>query len=64
MNLSDVEYPLRVVVESVHYCIWSNHKTSSMKPSEVKQKVAELFGDDLTEKAFDILRGMYVPANG
>lgn len=55
MKLSEIEYPLRLVVETVSYCFWSNPVTSSLKAGEMKAKLSGIYGPELVEEAIKIL---------
>ena len=57
MIISEVEYPLRLCVEMLHYCSWSNKKTENMKASEIKEKLGIFFTEDQITEALKILCG-------
>ena len=57
MNYSDIEYPLRLCVEMMHYCAWSNEKTKEITPSELYEKLSEFFTEEQIQESRKILCG-------
>jgi len=57
MNISDIEYPLRLCVETIHYCIISNPVTEDKRFSEIQESLYEIFGKEMVDKANAILQG-------
>ena len=43
MDISKIEYPLRVCVELLNYLIWSCKKTEDLKYSEIKALLLNFF---------------------
>ena len=50
-----IEYPLRLCVEMLHYCFWSNEKTQAKKVSEIKTMLLGVFTEEEISKAQKIL---------
>jgi hypothetical protein len=57
MIYSDVEYPLRLCVELMHYCAISNNKTNEIKSSELREKLKFFFTEDEIKQAGNLLCG-------
>ena len=57
MKLSEIEYPLRLCVEMLHFACWSCKKTEELKGSEIKELLANFFTSDQIEKATNIMIG-------
>lgn len=57
MTLSEIEYPLRLCVELLHFSVWSCNKTENMKYSEIKELLLRFFSEDQIIKAQEILSG-------
>ena len=56
MGLTDIEYPLRLCVELMHYAgVGANGKTVDMKVDEVKDSMRVFFTDEEIEEAQRIL---------
>ena len=65
MRLSDVEYPLRLCVELLHYAgMGAGGKTDDMTASEIKKAVGVFFPIEDIEKAQRILTGDYPTPRG
>lgn len=56
-TLSDIEYPLRLCVEMMHYCAWSNEKTKGITPSELYENLGLFFSEEQIEESRKILCG-------
>ena len=56
-DLDQLEYPLKLCVEMLHYCAFSCEKTQELKASEIRIKLAEFFGDEMVAKAVSIVTG-------
>jgi hypothetical protein len=61
MNSEELPYPLRLVVETLNYCVWSNPITQDMRCSEILELLKAVYGDDLCAQAEKTLRGEKVP---
>ena len=57
MQLRDVEYPLRLCVEMLHYCAIFNELTKDKSSSEVKEMLKAFFTDEQIEESFKLLCG-------
>jgi hypothetical protein len=57
MQLSEIKYPLRLVVEILYYCIWNNPKTNDVKLAEIKEHLLFFFTEEELDKARLILEG-------
>ena len=55
MLLSEIEYPLRLCVEMLHYSTFSCGKMQHLQASEIKSKLAEFFGEEMVEQAVSIV---------
>jgi len=56
MDISKIEYPLRVCVELLNYLIWSCKKTEDLKYSEIKALLLNFFSEEDIAKAQNILK--------
>jgi len=45
------KYPLRLCVEMLHYCFWSNEKTQDKKASEIKTMLLEFFTQEQIDES-------------
>ena len=59
MKVSELPYPLRLVVETMHYCTFTNPITQDIKCSELKAALVALYGESLVEDSLRALRGEY-----
>ena len=59
-GLSDIEYPLRLCVEMLHYCSFSK-KTETMTPSEIRAQLEVFFTLDQIDQSVGILSSDYAP---
>jgi len=57
MIYSEIEYPLRLCVEMLHFCFWSNAKTENKKASEIKTMLLNFFTQEQMDEARKILSG-------
>lgn len=57
MLLSEIEYPLRLCVELLHFSVWSCKKTENMKYSQIKELILQFFDEDQIVEAQNILSG-------
>lgn len=57
MKFSEIKYPLRLCVEMLNYCFWSNKKTTEKKPSEIKTILLEFFTQEQINESIKILTG-------
>ncbi len=57
MNYYDIKYPLRLCVEMIHYCAWSNEKTKEIKPSELYKELEVFFTKEQIQESRKILCG-------
>ncbi len=57
MFSNKIDYPLRLCVEMMHYCGWSNKKTENMTSSEIKEKLSIFFTEEEIIQAQKILCG-------
>lgn len=58
MTLQDIPYPQRLIVELLHYAVWSCEKTQNMKSSEIKAAMAVFFTEAQIAEAQAYLEGM------
>lgn len=56
-RVADIPYPLRLVVETIHYCVFLNPVTGDMKCGDLLPLIARIYGDDLVKQAGEILSG-------
>lgn len=61
MYLPEIKYPLRLCVEMMHYCTWSNEKTAEIRPSELLVNLEVFFSKELIEESRKILCGEITP---
>ena len=60
MNLNEIEYPLRLCVELMHYAaLGAGGKTDDRTASEIKNDVGRFFTNEQIEKAMEILTGTH-----
>jgi hypothetical protein len=57
MNIKELPYEKRLVVEMMHYSVWACKKTQDKKPSEIKQALSFFFSDKEIDWAIDLLSG-------
>lgn len=57
MKFDEIKYPLRLCVELMHYCAWSNPKTCHSTPSDLYEKLGVFFTEEQIEESRKILRG-------
>ncbi len=57
MRLSEIEYPLRICVDLMHYAGISCKKTEDLKQSEIIKGLKVFFTDEEINKAINILLG-------
>jgi len=60
MKLNEIEYPLRLCVELMHYGFWSCEKTKEKTVSELKEAMRFFFTDEQINEAGRILSGAAV----
>ena len=53
-KLSDIEYPLRLCVEMLHYCCFSE-RTKAMTPSEIRSQLEVLFTPEQVDQSVRML---------
>ena len=58
MSIKDIEYPLRLCVEMLHYCALSNELTSDKRPSELKDMLKAFFTDEQIDESVKLLCGL------
>jgi len=59
--VSEIEYPLRLCVEMLHFSVWSCKKTENMKYSEIKELLLRFFDEDQIIKAQEFSIGKSEP---
>jgi len=57
MSYQEIKYPLRLCVEMLHFCFWSNKKTENKKASEIKIMLLEFFSQEQIDEAQRVLQG-------
>jgi len=57
MKLSEIEYPLRLCVEMLHFTAFLCEKTKDLRYSEIKKILLNFFDEDMILKAQDITTG-------
>ncbi len=57
MTIHDLPYPQRLLVEMLHFAVWSCDKTKDMKCSEIKTALAVFFTDEEISQAQELLAG-------
>lgn len=57
MTVNELPYPLRLVVESLYYCIWANPETKNLTCSEIMLKLRDLYGAKLVDEARAVIEG-------
>jgi len=58
INLQDIEYPLRLCVEMMHFAaLGANGKTEDMRASEIKDALRVFFTDEQINESVQILSG-------
>ena len=57
MNLSDIPYPQRLVVEMMHYATWSCPLTQDMPCGEILAKLRYFFTSEQLDDAREYLTG-------
>ena len=53
----ELEFPLSLCVQMLHYCVWNNKLTEDMRLSEIKEYLGYFFTEDLIEEAQKIMIG-------
>ena len=56
MTYKNIEYPLRLCVELMHYCAVSNDLTKNMTPVEIKNQLKVFFTEDQINRSTDLLK--------
>ena len=57
MDISERPYPLRIVVDTLHYCMWGNPVVENIPVLEIRQRIEAVFGKELTQQAVDFTLG-------
>ncbi len=57
MTTNDLPYPQRLLVQMLHFAVWSCEKTKDTKLSEIKAALAVFFTDEQIKEAQEMLEG-------
>lgn len=57
VNLNSVEYPQRLCVEMLSFCVLSNEKTQHMTASEIKKHLSIFFSEEMINNSVKMLTG-------